>query len=165
MPTIHVDDLTEIVFNLAFSKEEGFFYGVDHSSTTQKDLVQGISQTLGNGHYETKLIEDGFLHEYFDIFTADFSVDEASRPQLDEWKAKDGLVANMGSVVAEFNAARGLKPNKILIHGTPSSGKSKLAQLYLSSDIDWPRTTGCPSSISKGLLTNSRLTTPPLHPS
>jgi hypothetical protein len=33
----------------------------------------------------------------------------------------------MGAIVGEFNTSRGLKPNKIFIHGTPASGKSKLA--------------------------------------
>lgn len=39
------------------------------------------------------------------------------------------MVKNIGAIVGEFNTSRGLKPNKILIHGTPVSGKSKLAEI------------------------------------
>jgi len=41
------------------------------------------------------------------------------------------MVKSIGAIVGEFNTSRGLKPNKILIHGTPVSGKSKLAEMYL----------------------------------
>jgi lipid II:glycine glycyltransferase (peptidoglycan interpeptide bridge formation enzyme) len=49
---------------------------------------------------------------------------------LSTWKFKEGFGKNIGSIVGEFNTSRGLKPNKILIYGTPASGKSKLAETY-----------------------------------
>ena len=49
IPMIHVDDLAQLTFDLAFSKASGFFYASDHSSVSQKELVSLISQTIGNG--------------------------------------------------------------------------------------------------------------------
>jgi len=54
-------------------------------------------------------------------------VDPTDLPDISSWKYKDGILKNMGTVVGEFNTSRGLRPNKILIHGPPASGKSKLA--------------------------------------
>lgn len=54
-------------------------------------------------------------------------VDPKSLPKISTWKYRGGLVVNMGAVVGEFNSSRGLKPNKIVIHGVPASGKSQLA--------------------------------------
>jgi hypothetical protein len=49
-------------------------------------------------------------------------------PKIASWRYKEGFKKNIGSIVGEFNTSRGLKPNKILIYGTPASGKSKLAE-------------------------------------
>ena len=57
-------------------------------------------------------------------------VDPKSLPKISTWKYRGGLVVNMGAVVGEFNSSRGLKPNKIVIHGVPASGKSQLACMY-----------------------------------
>ena len=50
-------------------------------------------------------------------------------PGISSWKFKEGFGKNIGSIVGEFNTSRGLKPNKILIYGTPASGKSKIAEM------------------------------------
>lgn len=129
IPTIHVDDLAQLAFDTAFSDRKGFQFGVDHSRNTQKELLEGISLAIGNGQVTESLIEDGFLEADYDIWAADIRVDPQCLPALQLWKCKEGLVAGMGSVVGEFNLARGLKPNKIFIHGTPASGKSRLAEM------------------------------------
>ena len=58
-------------------------------------------------------------------------IDPKSLPKISTWKYRGGIIANMGGVVGEFNTSRGLKPNKIVIHGAPASGKSQLAHMYL----------------------------------
>lgn len=136
IPTIHVDDLAQLVFDLAFSNASGFFYAADHAPITQAQLISLVSQTIGNGKVEQLPIEGAFLHEQFDLFTADIAIDPKSLPAISAWKYRDGLAKNIGRVVGEFNQSRGLKPNKILIHGTPASGKSKLAEMYFPSDAD-----------------------------
>jgi adenylate kinase len=130
IPTIHVDDLAQLTFDLAFSNASGFFYAADHASVTQGQLITLISQTIGNGKVDQLPIENAFLHEHFDVFTADIAIDGKSLSPISAWKYREGLAKNIGNVVGEFNESRGLKPNKILIHGTPASGKSKLAEMY-----------------------------------
>lgn len=49
IPTIHVDDLAQYVFDLAFSNSTGYYYAADHANFTQEQLVALISQTIGNG--------------------------------------------------------------------------------------------------------------------
>ena len=56
-------------------------------------------------------------------------LDPKSLPKISTWKSRGGIVANIGTVVGEFNTSRGLKPNKIVIHGAPASGKSQLAHM------------------------------------
>jgi adenylate kinase len=129
IPAIHVDDLAQLAFDLAFSNSTGFYYAADHAALTQGELITLISQTVGKGKVEQLPIESGFLHEHFDILTADIAIDPKSLPAISAWKYKEGLAKHIGSVVGEFNTSRGLKPNKILIHGTPAAGKSKLAEM------------------------------------
>ncbi len=62
IPTIHVDDLAQMVFDLAFSNNTGFFYAADHAMITQEQLITLISQTIGNGKVEFLPIESAFLH-------------------------------------------------------------------------------------------------------
>jgi adenylate kinase len=49
IPTIHVDDLAQLVFDLAFSNANGFYYAADYGTVTQGQLLTLISQTIGNG--------------------------------------------------------------------------------------------------------------------
>jgi len=82
---------------------------------------------LGNGKVADETIEAAFLEENYDIISSDIHIEPKSLPKLSAWKFKGGLIHNLGAVVGEFNSRRGLRPNKILIHGGPASGKSKLA--------------------------------------
>ena len=59
IPMIHVDDLAQLAFDISFSNDSksqpgssspsGLFLAVDHSNTTQKELITTIASTLGNG--------------------------------------------------------------------------------------------------------------------
>ena len=130
VPTIHVDDLAQLAFDLDHDDGNGLHLAVDHSNITQRELVEAISQTIGSGQVDQVPIEDGFLEDNFDMLAADIVVDPSSLPKISAWKYRGGLIANMGAVVGEFNNSRGLRPNKIIIHGPPVSGKSQLAQQY-----------------------------------
>lgn len=99
LPLIHVDDLAQFVNDLAFSNSTGFFYASDHSQVTQLDLISVISQTIGSGKIEQLPVENEFMHEDYDILTADIKIDPKSLPNLASWKYKDGLKRNIGSIV------------------------------------------------------------------
>lgn len=88
IPAIHVDDLAQMAFDLAFSKATGFYYATDHSQITQAQLITLISQTIGNGKVDQLPIENAFLHEHFDILTADITIDAKSFPTISVWKYK-----------------------------------------------------------------------------
>ena len=45
-----------------------------------------------------------------------------------EWTSKEGLVANVHKVVAEFKRARDLRPVRLAVLGAPLAGKTSLAQ-------------------------------------
>lgn len=45
-----------------------------------------------------------------------------------EWKNELNLAENMTNIVSEFRKSRNLKPLRILLHGPPAVGKSRLAQ-------------------------------------
>lgn len=80
IPTIHVDDLAQFVFDISFSNAKGFFFAADHGIVTQKQIITQISQTLGNGKVDEVPIENGFLQEDYDIFNSDIKIDPKSLP-------------------------------------------------------------------------------------
>lgn len=45
-----------------------------------------------------------------------------------EWKNELNMAENMDNIVTEFRKSRNLKPLRILLHGPPAAGKSRLAQ-------------------------------------
>lgn len=45
------------------------------------------------------------------------------------WRSEMNLVENIEAIVEEFKTNRNLEPLKIVIHGPPCSGKTKLARL------------------------------------
>lgn len=49
IPMIHVDDLAQMVYDIAFSARTGFHFASDYSTNTQRDIIIAISQTIGNG--------------------------------------------------------------------------------------------------------------------
>ena len=103
IPMIHVDDLAQLAFDLTLGEsannESGLHLAVDHSNTTQKELVNTIASTLGNGQVAESPIEDAFLDEDFNVIAADIMVDPKSLPKISTWKYRAGLVTNMGAVV------------------------------------------------------------------
>ena len=58
IPTIHVDDLCQLAFDIGFSDGcVGLQLAVDHSNVTQRELVETIARTLGNGKVDEMAIE------------------------------------------------------------------------------------------------------------
>lgn len=46
-----------------------------------------------------------------------------------DWHSKSGIKKNIKKLCAEFNTTRALKPNRILIQGPPSSGRTTYAKM------------------------------------
>ena len=99
IPTIHVDDVAQLVFDIAFSARTGFHYAVDYSTNTQREIITALSQTIGNGKILELPLEDALLDPNYDIFTADIKIEANSLPKLSTWKYAEGLVTNLGAVV------------------------------------------------------------------
>lgn len=49
-----------------------------------------------------------------------------------EWKNELNLAENMHNIVTEFRKGRQLKPLRILLHGPPAIGKTRLAEKLCS---------------------------------
>lgn len=45
-----------------------------------------------------------------------------------EWQSESNLAENMNKITAEFRTERNLTPTRIIIHGPPAVGKTRLAQ-------------------------------------
>lgn len=45
-----------------------------------------------------------------------------------EYRSEEGLAGNMEVIVSEFRKSRGLTPIRILVHGPPAVGKTRLAK-------------------------------------
>ena len=50
---IHLEDLCSIIHEVAmnekYKNEQSYYLAVDHSSITQRNLIEGISNNIGNG--------------------------------------------------------------------------------------------------------------------
>lgn len=45
-----------------------------------------------------------------------------------EWQNELNLVENMGNIVNEFRTTRELKPIRVIVHGPPAVGKTRIAK-------------------------------------
>ena len=138
IPMIHIEDLAQMAQELGFKGVIGdgngknlprsnYYFGVDHSTVTQEEIIKTISETVGNGQYEAVPLEDAFLEINYEDLTLDMEIENI--PSLESWHSKEGFIANVGQVVSEFNLYRGLKPNKIVVMGPPVSGRTKIAEI------------------------------------
>lgn len=142
LPMIHADDLGSCVAALADNPPEDLDYvvAVDAGKSTFRDIVQSISSTLNSGGIcdlsENDTAE--FLLTNIDaeksasVLTCNVSFDAENsyaHTALNgvQWVSKDGIVANIDDVVAQFKEARKLDPVRIVLIGPPSVAKGQVA--------------------------------------
>ena len=150
IPTIHVKDLSSIVATIASSgsgllQGQQFVVAVDNGSTTQADIVTGISKSLGNGAVTRvpAMDESVLLDESgnLEILTTDMRVDLGANlvAGLENitWVSQEGFVDKLPSIQKEFISSRNLRPLRIYLHGAPGAGKTHYAS-RLAADYYLP---------------------------
>jgi adenylate kinase len=139
LPTIHVSDLTSIIDLIIvnghdFSK---YLLAVDQcANSTQRQIVQCISDAIGNGAVKEVAIADVINEQWCEFLSVNIKL-RTSKVLLDgiKWKCSKGFdKSTMKMLNDEFNFFRGLFPLKVFITGPPCSGKtffaSQLSEQY-----------------------------------
>jgi adenylate kinase len=136
LPTIHIDDLVGIVFELSETapSENRYVLAVDDSKNTLFDITKAISEALTTGKVikttkEAALLSRAMVQTEYDMLLLNSRLDPGHVKEMTfEWKFDSGIIENLPYLIQEYKDARGLLPLKIIIHGPPASGKSMLAK-------------------------------------
>lgn len=149
VPTIHVRDLARLVRKVVANMPESYYvFALDKTKNpTQKRLVSSIAKGMGTKETTSVPFEEVKKHEWAEFLTLDLKMrasdilkddeppEDAENPEeLAEqlkfpWHCKKGILKNMLMLNNEFNDYRKLKPVKILITGSPASGKTHCAKI------------------------------------
>ncbi|KAI8618987.1 hypothetical protein BC830DRAFT_1226450 [Chytriomyces sp. MP71] len=141
LPTIHLDDLTNIMVEvIEFQPESKYLLAIDDSKNTLYDITKAISDGLGSGKVkkvakEMALLNKNLPQSDFDMILVNLRLEPGHVKEMTfEWKYEAGMIENLPALIQEYKDARGLSPIKICVHGPPASGKTfyaeKIAQFY-----------------------------------
>jgi adenylate kinase len=147
VPTIHVKDLGQIILSLMNSKpdEPQAIIAVDQNTTPLKQIVAGLSKTLGPGkvrkvemdeYIDALAQEDRDMNNYNMMLQVDLAIESTTVDGFGiERTCPEGLIGGesdpeggIKTVVAEYREANHLTPVRIFLHGPPAVGKSTYAQ-------------------------------------
>ncbi|XP_045464592.1 adenylate kinase 7-like isoform X2 [Harmonia axyridis] len=137
IPLIHVADLAQLIcklIDIPMLKGQ-YILAVEQTPASLKYIVKYISRTLGSGKIKYVVAEEAYLypeidHNIFDCLTANIVMEPEYLTSLEiAWTSEMNFVENIEAIVDEFKTHRNLEPLKIVIHGPPCSGKTKLAHL------------------------------------
>ncbi|KAJ3402220.1 Adenylate kinase 7 [Chytriomyces hyalinus] len=141
LPTIHMDDLTNVIVEVVeFQPEAKYLLAIDDSKHTLYEITKAISDGLGSGKVKKVAKEMALLNKSlpqidFDMILVNLRLEPGHVKEMTfEWKYETGLIENLPALIQEYKDARGLSPIKIVVHGPPASGKTfyceKIAQFY-----------------------------------
>ncbi|KAJ3197257.1 Adenylate kinase 7 [Irineochytrium annulatum] len=136
LPTIHLDDLCNIVVDVAETLPESkYFLAIDDSKNTLFEITKAISEGLGTGKVkkvpkEIALLNKGLPQTDYDMLLVNLRLEPGHvKDMAFEWKYEAGIIENLPQLIQEYKDARGLTPLKIVLHGPPASGKTYLAKM------------------------------------
>jgi adenylate kinase len=135
VPTIHIEDLSSILVNIADNKPKTkYIIAVDESNSTLEEIVKAISKNLGSGQVKRIPKEDSFLlpdlsQYHYDQLSVNLIMEATCIKETMKilWIAETGLVENIKTVITEFKQTRRLLPIKLCILGPPAAGKTTVA--------------------------------------
>ncbi|KAJ3068662.1 Adenylate kinase 7, partial [Quaeritorhiza haematococci] len=134
LPTIHVDDLVNIVIECAESlPETKYILALDDSKHTLHEITKAISEALGNGKVrklpkEHVLLNRDFTQAFCDMILLNLRVEPGHIKDMQlEWKYEAGIIDNLTQIIQDYKDARGLTALKMVLHGPPAVGKSTYA--------------------------------------
>ncbi|XP_031327506.1 adenylate kinase 7-like isoform X2 [Photinus pyralis] len=136
IPLIHIQDLVKVVHGLmenAPSKPQ-YILAVEQMPSTLKQITKAISKTIGSGRTKEVFAEEAFLYKeitqsLYDRYTINLTMEPGfivETLQI-QWENEINMVENIANVANEFRNTRGLVPLRIIIHGPPAVGKTRIA--------------------------------------
>ncbi|XP_063919544.1 adenylate kinase 7-like [Zophobas morio] len=137
IPFIHVGDLARVLHGLMENTpaKPQYILAVEQTPTTLSQFVKTLSKVLSDNKVTNIIAEEAFLYKnmtqtIFDRCMVNLNMEPVfivENLQL-QWQSDLNIAENMNQVVREFKTTRNLKPVKIVIHGPPGCGKTKLAK-------------------------------------
>lgn len=142
IPCVHVRDVARLVRVVACDDSVGrYLLAVDHSRLTQAQIVQGIVNQISHKRdVPTVPIEEVDCKSKEVYWELDIILEPSAplKASTFDWWCRDGIVANIEKVAAEFCKWRNLRPIKMVVTGPPGSGletvSAKVAEKYLHQD-------------------------------
>ncbi|KAK9728749.1 hypothetical protein QE152_g17073 [Popillia japonica] len=141
IPLIHIKDLARVVHGILelVPSRPQYILAVEQTPCSLKEIVKSLSKAMGRDkvQYISKVeafLDRSLTQTLFERYTLNlnmepsFIVDELEI----EWKNELNLAENMHNIVTEFRKGRQLKPLRILLHGPPAIGKTRLAEKLCS---------------------------------
>jgi len=142
IPCVHVRDVARLVRVVSCDDSVGrYILAVDHSRLTQTQIVQGVVNQVSHKRDVPVVPLDEVDLESKEVYWELDIILEPSAPlkaSTFDWWCRDGIVANIEKVAAEFCKWRNLRPIKMVVTGPPGSGLetvcAKVAEKYLHKD-------------------------------
>lgn len=147
IPTIHMDDLCNIVVEIGeTSPENKYLLAIDDSKHSLFEITKAISEALSTGKVKRVSKEQALLNKDlpqsdYDMLLVNLRLEPGHVKDMTfEWKYETGLIENLPQLLQEYKDSRGLSPLKIVLHGPPASSKTfyakKIAEYYEIHNIE-----------------------------
>ncbi|CAH0551263.1 unnamed protein product [Brassicogethes aeneus] len=138
VPLIHVGDLARVLHKLMDINPgtPQYILAVEPSPTSLKKILVALSKALGSGRTKNVSQAEAFLYNefnqrFFDLCTLDIRMEPefvSDALQVD-WQTELNIAQNMKRIAEQFVIKRHLISKKIILHGPPASGKTRLAKM------------------------------------
>lgn len=129
IPCVHVRDVARLVRVVVSDASLGsYLLAVDHSRLTQAGIIQGIISQMSHSRDVPVCPAEDVDSEFKEVMSLDLIL-EPSAPLKDPtfgWWCRDGMIANIEKVAAEFCKWRNLRPIKMVVVGPPGCGAERL---------------------------------------
>ncbi|CAE7454924.1 AK7 [Symbiodinium natans] len=129
IPCVHVRDVARLVrVVVSDASVSSYLMAVDHSRLTQAAIIQGIISQMSHSRDVPVCPAEEVDSEFKEVMSLDLIL-EPSAPLKDPqfaWWCRDGIIANIEKVAAEFCKWRNLRPIKMVVVGPPGCGAERL---------------------------------------
>lgn len=139
VPTIHVQDLAQIIFKTASAEAEvdqRYILAVDRGNNTLGSIMHTIASKMGSGITEAFDEARHGVVPRSEHLSVDLRMDPSSAFDVlpeEEWVAPNGLVSSFDRVATEYREAHGLTPVRAMLIGPPRAGKTAVAKSLAST--------------------------------
>lgn len=131
IPCVHVRDVARLVKVVAADSNVGhYLIAVDKATLTQREIVQGIVNSISDGREVPILPAEDVDWEFKDVMLLDLIMEPSAplKARDFQWWCKKGIVEELGKVCGEFCKWRNLRSIKLLALGPPGAGTEQLCQ-------------------------------------